>query len=376
LEKLREPAIKFSFVKMGTLAGTDENPVEPNKFYLDVGNSLQRGVLDHHQDSIFMSASEVVYKRPELVLENVETRAGEMEIVLHTNPDLDAIVAAYLTKYIIEYSVLPQGVKELVDYVSLVDQGAKALDPEHIRTPFTAITFLYDEISRNNITCEVRNRAILKTIFPLIETLLNNIVAGCEIDGENSLDWNSEPLCSLIPKIERDRDLYFNDLLDPEKIYKTEIVSILLPSKDMTRWNYADGVFINDPASALFTYYARSDKKNSPQKDGFVLTLVHNTRKNQTIIATDATKDYSLPFLGSILEFKETLIRSRLPGGDTRLRDKKGELKKKRPGYHNPDPWYDGKGHNYTITGSPREGTLIPPEKIRRIVATYTVREV
>ena len=372
MDKLRELQVKFSFVKMGTIAGTEENPIEPNKIYLDVGNSLQRGVLDHHQDGLYRSASEVVFKRPELVLENIESQAEVVEIVVHTNPDLDAVVSAYLTKYIIEYSVLPAGAEELVEYVSLVDQGAKFLDPEKFKTPFTAVAFLNEKINREVNSEEERNQAIIKIIFPLVGELLENINKGIDVDSENSLGWDSEPLVSLIPEIEKDINFYFQDLKDSEGAHNTEITSVLLPSHNMTEWDYVDAVFIDDPSSALFSYYARRDRQNSPGKKGFVLTMVYNTRTGQVVIANDAAKKYSLAFLGGILEFEETLTRRNLAGGDIRLWNKRGELRKKRPGYHNPDPWYDGKGHNYTILGSPRNGTVLSSKKIRNIISNYT----
>ncbi|MBT5491004.1 hypothetical protein HOK00_01475 [bacterium] len=30
-----------------------------------------------------------------------------------------------------------------------------------------------------------------------------------------------------------------------------------------------------------------------------------------------------------------------------------------RPGYDIPDPWYDGRAHDYTIIDSPRIGTIL-----------------
>jgi len=193
-----------------------------------------------------------------------------------------------------------------------------------------------------------------------------------EAESEKSLDWNSELLSSIIPEITKDRDFYLKDIKDPDKAHKTEILSITLPCRNMTEWEKVDAIFINNPSSALFRYSTGSDRKNSPQKHGFMLTLVHYTKKNETIISVDAKKKYSLAYLGTILELKETLLRRSHKNGDTRLMDEKGIIKKFRPGYHNPDPWYDGRGHNYTIVASPRKGSVIPPEEIRRIVSTYT----
>jgi hypothetical protein len=39
-----------------------------------------------------------------------------------------------------------------------------------------------------------------------------------------------------------------------------------------------------------------------------------------------------------------------------------------------PDPWYDGRGHNYTIVDSPRSGTLLRYQQIIDcVLAEYPV---
>lgn len=355
---------------MGSIAGTDEYPVMSNRIYLDVGNKLQKGIFDHHQSSHYRSAAEIIYNNPDLLLESINNEAEEIEIIMHYCPDFDAIASAYLATYLIEHGILPEGAKELADYASLIDQGMKIFSPEQIKTPSTAAIFINKKITAQIANEDERNRSIVKIILPLIESLIKNMVKGIDPESEESLDWKSKLLSSIVPEIEKDRDLYIKDVEDPDKSHKTEILSITLPCCNMTEWEKVDAVFINNPSSALFRYSTGNDKIRSPRKKGFMLTLVHYTKKNETIISVDAKKKYSLAYLGTILEFKETLLRRSY--GDIRLTDEKGILKHVRPGYHNPDPWYDGRGHNYTIVASPRKGSIIPPEEIRRIVATYT----
>ncbi|MEQ8167974.1 MAG: hypothetical protein ABRQ38_03685 [Candidatus Eremiobacterota bacterium] len=360
----------FNFIKMGSIAGTEEHPVIPNRIYLDVGNKLQKGVFDHHQSSDYKSAAEIICNNPDLLLSSIQKKAKEIEIIMHYCPDFDAIASAYLTIYLIEHGHLPEGAKKLADYASLIDQGMKIFSPEQIKTPSTAAIFINRKITAMISSEDERNRTIIKTMLPLIEYLLKNMIKGIDPESEESLDWNSKLLSSIIPDIKKDRELYMKDVEDPDKSHKTEILSIILPCQNMTEWEKIDAIFINNPSSALFRYSTGNDTIRSPQKKGFMLTLVHYTKKNETIISVDAKKKYSLVYLGTILEFKETLLRRAC--GDTRMKDDRGTLKPVRPGYHNPDPWYDGRGHNYTIVASPRKGSVIPPEEIRRIVATYT----
>ncbi len=367
---LKKHRFLFNFIKMGSIAGTDEHPVIPNRLYLDVGNKLQKGVFDHHQSSHYRSAAEIIYNNPDLLLDSIHKEAEDIEIIMHYCPDFDAIASAYLATYLIEHGRLPEGAKELADYASLIDQGMKIFSPDQVKTPSTAAIFINRKITAQIAAEDERNRTIINTMLPLIENLVKNMVKGIDPESENSLDWNSKLLSSIIPEINKDRDLYIKDVEDPDKSHKTEILSIILPLQNMTEWEKVDAIFINNPSSALFRYSTANDTKRSPQKKGFMLTLVHYTKKNETIISVDAKKKYSLAYLGTVLELKETLLRR--SGGDKRLKDDKGILKHARPGYHNPDPWYDGRGHNYTIVASPRKGSIIPPEEIRRIVATYT----
>ncbi len=360
----------FNFIKMGSIAGTEEHPVIPNRIYLDVGNKLQKGVFDHHQSSTYQSAAEIIYNNPDLLLSSIHKKAKEIEIIMHYCPDFDAIASAYLATYLIEHGHLPEGAKELADYASLIDQGMKIFSPEQIKTPSTAAIFINRKITAQIASEDERNRTIIKTMLPLIENLVTNMVKGIDPESAESLDWNSTLLSSIIPDIKKDIELYIKDVEDHDKSHKTEILSIILPCQNMTEWEKIDAIFINNPSSALFRYSTGNDRIRSPQKKGFMLTLVHYTKKNETIISVDAKKKYSLVYLGTILELKETLLRRAC--GDIRLKDDRGNLKPVRPGYHNPDPWYDGRGHNYTIVASPRKGSVIPPEEIRRIVATYT----
>jgi hypothetical protein len=42
-----------------------------------------------------------------------------------------------------------------------------------------------------------------------------------------------------------------------------------------------------------------------------------------------------------------------------------------RPGYDNADPWYDGRGHDYTIVDAPRSGTLLTADEIETIFLNF-----
>ena len=43
-----------------------------------------------------------------------------------------------------------------------------------------------------------------------------------------------------------------------------------------------------------------------------------------------------------------------------------------RPGYESPDPWYDGRGHNYEIIDGPMSGSVLTVEEIGSITKAYS----
>ena len=75
--------------------------------------------------------------------------------------------------------------------------------------------------------------------------------------------------------------------------------------------------------------------------------------------------DVFLKGLGDLLEEREVPKRKQL--GQVR----EGEP---RPGYHSPDPWYDGRGtpHNYTILANPSQGTVLSKQDVRAIILEYS----
>ena len=121
----------------------------------------------------------------------------------------------------------------------------------------------------------------------------------------------------------------------------------------------ADALYLEDPSSILFKELARGDKRRSPSKKGFALLLISRAVPEATdrtmrryIASTDPQSPFHLRGLGALLEQreqeKEADIGLHLLPGRERLGQGKG-----RHGYGVTSPWYDGRGHGYTIVDSP-----------------------
>ncbi len=127
-------AWRYSFVAPGERAATTPAQV----IYLDVGGTIAPGVIDHHasEGSVTCSAMLVVEQR-ELVYNHllgpwlVRHEEGRIPggavwkptLVLHHDPDFDALVAAFLVRSLVADGDLPRYAKALAGYALEVDQG-------------------------------------------------------------------------------------------------------------------------------------------------------------------------------------------------------------------------------------------------------------
>src|SRR5262249_35681274 len=94
---LRE-RIRFVFVGYGERAPAQAG--QRDRLFLDVGNDLRPGVIDHHhQTSLSGSTATLVLRLPELVEGAVYPRRSvddAFTLVLHEQPDLDGVAASAL----------------------------------------------------------------------------------------------------------------------------------------------------------------------------------------------------------------------------------------------------------------------------------------
>ena len=110
--------LKYTFIPQGST-------VKQKKYtlYLDVGNCLKRGIIDHHHPKApKMCATALVYKNPEFIAKDTK------EIVMHKSPDLDCIGSSFLAKYYLKYNKFPSYAKKLADFVNKIDFGKS---PKH-----------------------------------------------------------------------------------------------------------------------------------------------------------------------------------------------------------------------------------------------------
>src|SRR5439155_16837656 len=108
-----------------------------------------------------------------------------------------------------------------------------------------------------------------------------------------------------------------------------------------------------------------TDATQAPRAGGFVALSVFASDAGRCILSVRPDSGASLEGLGAELERAESRRRQELHGRDDRLYDPRtGERLPDRVGYDNPDPWYDGRGHEYTIVDAPRAGTVLTADEV------------
>lgn len=133
--KSQKPTILYQFKRHGYQVqsslnyGSDNTSEEDGKIiYVDIGNDLRKGVIDHHHSKAYTSTVKALKEKGQDLIPDVKDQ-GQVIICTHTMPDSDAILATYIVKKIIESGDNSKDIKSdenlsnLIDYVDRIDAG-------------------------------------------------------------------------------------------------------------------------------------------------------------------------------------------------------------------------------------------------------------
>jgi hypothetical protein len=361
---------------MGERAAPAPGPAD--RLYLDVGNDLRPGVLDHHQLTAYTgSTTGLVLIHPELIdgaVVPTRRRDDPFTLVLHEHPDLDCVASAYLASAYLTTGSFPGGAEALGRYVDKVDEGALGLT---LANPF-ALYAAYHRLAHNLDVDSARANperwhASVEGGMRLIDHVLAEVRAGHAL-----LEVDAFACPGLLGDGDRaavrdDIRRYERKLADPRT--HTRQARLRLPGQ------YGGKVVVeallvrdvqnaDDPERVLFFKdWARSDTRRAGNGRGFIGLSVFMTegarQVRRCILSLVPDAGASLRGLGALLDQAESERRRHLYGVDDRATDQAtGAAKPPRPGYANSDPWYDGRAHGYTIVDAPRAGTLLTADEI------------
>jgi hypothetical protein len=376
--------VRFTFTGYGMQADSFAEPADC--LYLDVGNRLEPGIIDqHHLSSFTGSTARLVLQHPELVDGAVTPQRAATDpftMVLHRNPDLDGLASAYLAMTYLEQRAFPPHAEELVAYVDQVDQGYVGMSHAYPFALYSAYTYLVHRLMRRQWdTPEKLWTQSLQEGFAVLAFVLEAMQATAqEIIQLDAFACPGVFSQEDRQDIERDLARYRHKLHDPA--CHARVLTLNLPGQAGGHVP-ADTLLIRDVQNAddakrciFFKDWARTDRQASPHMQGFVALCVFASATPPVlprgIISVRPDSGATLKGLGRMLDQQEAIARTRCFGVDDRAVDPQTRMvKPPRAGYDNSDPWYDGRGHNYTIVDAPRQGTMLSADEIEDVFRLF-----
>lgn len=373
---------RWRFVPVGTRASTT-----PGVLYLDVGGTLSPGIVDHH-DGGNTSTAELVFAHRELVYAHllgpllqdhakgspIAERRLTLTVVTHFEPDFDGMVSAYLVRRLVEDGDFPPGAQSLVAYVGQVDQGHYRIRVERPAT-FWAPHLAYLALQHLPATGDrsARSLAVLQRGMELLDLVRSHAglsdLAADDFDAP-PLRWRDEPRYQDVVELLSEEPARYE--ADRQR---ADLRTVVLPTEQGSPTTAAAFLLNEPPTSRLNKYWVRAD--------GFALFVCPyatrpedgDGRWSRVVVSVDPThrtedgNKLSLRGLGHALERAESSARRARNGGI----DDRGNVPRWSDGScDNPDPWYDGRGHDWTIVDAPQTGTALSLATIVEILESGT----
>jgi hypothetical protein len=379
---------EFGFVENGSRAATT-----PGVVYLDVGGYAAPGILDHHAASGDGSTAHVLLDRADLAYNHLlgpwltQHERGQIasgtrwtpRLITHYRPDWDSVVAAHLLMRLVMDGEFPAYAHALAAYASLVDHGRSRVDltfPESLLCPHFA----------HAVTGErqlVSDAELMTSGLALLDRVLDDLRAAYGPRPTWQRDLFLVRRDNLAPSRWRDDERFASQaeflLAEPARFATAraqgQVIVAPLPAADGAE-AVPVPIFVSHTAltSPLADYFLRAE--GIPALVRPLSTSIRGTESTSaaTFPRVKVTVDpdgyttggrrLNLRGLGYALERAERRWRTQ----DGRTDPRGGPPRWDDGSCVVADPWYDGRGHAYTILDSPRAGTELPYAEIVRIV--------
>lgn len=381
---VRPEAVHFAFAALGerappALEGRD-------RLYLDVGNDLRAGVIDHHQQaSGAASTTRLVLQRPDCLDGALNPRRrpdDRFTLVLHERPDLDCLAAAYLATAYLTTGAFPDGAAPLARYVDKVDAGQFGMSLADPFSLYASCMQLADRLQRQPGLNEAeRWQETVRRGLAVIEYVLAQVrEAGTPLPAVDAFACPGQFGPEDRQAVRDDIARYERKLADPRCHARRAMLRL---HSEYGGTLAVAGLLVRDVQNAadpdrcvFFKDWARTDAARVGNGRGFVALSVFHTegpgQPRRCILSVTPESGVSLAGLGALLDRAEAERRLKMYGVDDRVSDPAtGSSRTPRVGYANADPWYDGRAHGYTIVDAPRAGTVITANEVERIFLTY-----
>lgn len=385
---------KYEFIGPGTSLISRADTVA-----LDVGNRLAPGVLDqHHSRELGPSTSRLVMTYPELIFEHLLTQWHERAdggqsldgrewspiITTHRAPDFDGIVSTLLVQELIEHGEFPRWADGLAKFAAKVDQGKFRIDIHALheeRPPVSCAFYALEKAIEDPSNKWIPDPERMRLGLQLIRAELRHLE---EKKGEDR--WSAELFEGAYAggwTLGEEGERIGKAINDDYKKFQEEWIQLAPGLKEaelplhgtLGTWHplLAPGVKVKavvldkPPKSFMFKDWVRAK--------GVPMTIIPwperppKGNRSRLLISLDPNGNYpegrpTLRGLGAALECHEHFQRRKGLEGDSR-----GGVPR-WPGAFNDDPWYSGRGHEYTIVDAPRDWSVLTRDKIIRMALT------
>ena len=367
--------MKFAFAKFGTVLSGPE----AGKVYLDTGNLLMNGVIDNHAQPLLTGTALLVYENPGYVKDYVGHLApGEVTLVLHENPDFDAITAAFFCQELLLRGKLPEVWKPLARYVDLADRARLPINWDFPSTPRGIfLSFLRKAPPRKDKTFTYRHRVrrgfmVLRYLTRWLEQQVNDPEADPTLCFQEAFH-GAHPFEELQVEAGQDYDT-FRDMLARGEAFALELELPLLPfpqdsrepliRKRSTLLVCPEGSrsFFFSQWAALEGYDGTVFHKKRAQPDKQRQSWKPGDSHFGSLSREGGVERITFWGLGHLLDKEEEKVRL-ARGGPPRSTD---PARRRPPNYPNEDPWYDSREGETpgSILAAPREGTYLTGDEL------------
>ncbi len=380
---------RYQFVHTGAVAA---DPCPTDRLYLDVGNRLGPGVIDHHRLLAHSgSTTRLVHTYPELLqlVQERLPRETPLTICLHEWPDLDAVASTYLVQEYLVHGRFPELAPQLVRYVDWVDRGALGVTRDNPYSLYAAFQVLANRPHSGSLSD--RWTTLLENGLKLLRYVDQQATKYRRaISAVAALTWSElfsdEEREAVAEDLQRYESCLSDTRCQPRQI-RLRLPDLFGDRSTVDLLLVRDVQNVGDPNRCLFFKdWARLDKQRCPATKGFLALCVFHSptpqHRRRCIISLRPGGDHQLTLrgLGTLLDTAEREARCRLnlQQYGRAVDDRQncpicGYSRPPRPGYDNADPWYDGRSHGFTIVDSPAqgEGTVLSEEEIVRVLLEF-----
>jgi hypothetical protein len=370
-----------------------EPPLPKGTVALDVGNgSPGSGIFDHHHGVTSSgSTAELLLRHWDKFEERLKGQT-DIKVITHEQPDFDALAALFLAwSFLFRSSNSSSAFRSLGKFASKVDQGH--VRPGEQLTLYTFVLmvgpWLTTEEGLSFRHSEAMNQVFQDGCIQVEDPSADACTAALTLrllrDWQSAPEWLppkhieersvSEPVRKILRPLSERLSTQVQrcqrDLKRAQAAGDTGQMEVRQSTQNGSQ-REVSFVRVVDPDAnpSVLGKYLRTWGQR--EHGAPVVSILQFREAQRTIVSVPPESSLTLKGLGLFLERMERQERKRQGRSDEdaprfQAVDDGGQVHVD-PLFSSSDPWYDGRGHNFTIVDAPRSGSLLSLEQVYQAV--------